>query len=155
MPALAQEDAFGRMLSAIESVRTSLESVTLSFPQLLARFALAGVFFRSGMTKLANWDLTVQLFADEYRLPVLPPDIAALLGTTFELGCSALIAIGLLTRVAVLPLLAMTSVIEIFVYPQSWPEHLTWTALLVLLFLRGAGTYSLDHVIATTLRRMR
>lgn len=155
MSTLVHDDAFGRVLSTIETTRMSLERVTLAIPQLLTRFALAGVFFRSGMTKTANWDLTVQLFADEYRLPLLPPDIAALLGTTFELGCSVLLAIGLMTRIAALPLLAMTAVIEIFVYPQNWPEHLTWTALLVLLILRGAGTYSLDHIVATALRRLR
>lgn len=142
-------------LNAIENVKATLDGVPLSIPLLLARIAAAGVFFRSGQTKLANWDLTVQLFQDEYQVPVLPPDVAALLATSFEIGCSVLLVIGLLTRVAVLPLLGMTAVIQFFVYPTSWPEHLTWATLLLFLLLRGPGAYSLDHVIGSALRRMR
>jgi putative oxidoreductase len=154
MSVLAHETLITRILSAVETARASLERVSLSIPQLLARFAIAGVFFRSGLTKTANWGLTVQLFAEEYRVPILPADIAALFATSFELGCSVLIALGLATRLAALPLLAMTAVIQIFVYPQSWPEHLTWAALLLLLVLRGAGTYSLDHLLGAAFRRL-
>ena len=155
MSTLARERGVSRLRSLVEQARASLERIPLSIPQLLARLAIAGVFFRSGQSKIANWDLTVQLFQDEYHLPLIPPDLAATMGASFELGCSTLIVLGLLTRIAVLPLLGMTAVIEIFVYPQNWPEHLTWTALLIFLLLRGAGAYSLDHLIGSNLRRMR
>jgi len=155
MSALVEERPLSGILMMIDRARLTLDKVSLSIPQLLARLAIAGVFFRSGQSKIANWDLTVQLFQDEYHLPIIPPDIAATMGASFELGCSVLIVLGLLTRVAVLPLLGMTAVIEIFVYPQNWPEHLTWTALLIFLLLRGAGVYSLDHVIGSAIRRGR
>jgi putative oxidoreductase len=155
MSALAQEGGVSRLWNLVEQLRSSLERIPLSIPQLLARLAIAGVFFRSGQSKIANWDLTVQLFQDEYHLPLIPPDLAATMGASFELGCSVLIVLGLLTRIAVLPLLGMTAVIEIFVYPQNWPEHLTWTALLIFLLLRGAGAYSLDHFIGSKFRQMR
>jgi putative oxidoreductase len=155
MSALAQEGGVSRLWNLVEQLRSSLERIPLSIPQLLARLAIAGVFFRSGQSKIANWDLTVQLFQDEYHLPLIPPNLAATIGASFELSCSVLIVLGLLTRIAVLPLLGMTAVIEIFVYPQNWPEHLTWTALLIFLLLRGAGAYSLDHFIGSKFRQMR
>src|SRR5215470_10153215 len=149
MSMLTQDRMHPRILELGETAIDWLNRVPLSIPQIMARFAVTGVFFRSGQSKIANWDLTVQLFQDEYHLPIIPPDIAATMGASFELGCSVLIVLGLLTRLAVLPLLGMTAVIEIFVYPQNWPEHLTWTALLIFLLLRGAGAYSLDQVIGS------
>jgi putative oxidoreductase len=98
----------------------------LSICQLLFRLAIAGVFLRAGLTKMASWETTVQLFTDEYKVPVFPPEIAALLATTFELGCSTLLVVGLATRLATLPLLGMIAVIQLFVYPHAWSEHLTW-----------------------------
>ena len=110
------------------------------------------MFWRSGQTKLANWDTTVQLFQDEYHVPVLPPEIAATLGATFELGCSTLLLFGLFTRLATLPLLGMTFVIQVFVYPNNWPDHFLWSALLIFVFLRGPGAISLDHLAGRLLR---
>ena len=153
MSVLAHQSTAARLLSLIETAKRRLEHIPLSVPQLLARLALAGVFFRSGQTKIANWDLTVQLFQNEYNLPILPPEIAALMGASFELGCSILLVLGLATRLATLPLLGMTAVIEILVYPQNWPEHLTWASLLIFLLLRGPGTYSLDRAIGKALGR--
>ena len=155
MHVLTQQYSVGRLWTIVDSVTDRLNAAPLSIPQALARIAVAGVFFRSGMSKIANWDLTVQLFQDEYRLPILPPDLAALMGAGLELSIPVFLALGLFTRVAALPLLGMTAVIEIFVYPQNWPEHLTWAALLILLILRGAGPFSLDHVIARTWRSGR
>lgn len=151
----APESNLKRAISLVESGHRTLEHLPLSIAQLLARAAVAAVFWRSGQTKIANWDLTVQLFANEYHVPILPPDFAATLGTTFELACPVFLALGLATRLATLPLLGMTAIIEIFVYPQNWPEHLTWAALLVFLFLRGGGIYSLDHLIGNWLKRWR
>jgi putative oxidoreductase len=115
---------------------------------LLARIGIAGTFFRSGLTKVDDhWqvtDLAVALFQDEYKLPLLPPDLAAHLGAYTELSMPILIVAGLFTRLAALPLLGMTIIIEIFVYPGAWDIHATWAALLLLLITRGPGILSLD-----------
>jgi putative oxidoreductase len=121
--------------------------VPLAVLQLLFRLAVASVFLKAGLTKLASWDLTVQLFADEYKVPVLPPELAATLAATFEIGCSTLLIAGLLTRVAALPLLGMIAVIQLFVYPGAYAEHLTWGAILLFLLTRGGGAWSLDRVL--------
>ena len=113
--------------------------------QLLFRFAVASVFLRAGLTKIASWETTVQLFTDEYKVPVLPPDLAATLASTFELGCSALLIVGLGTRLATLPLLGMIAVIQTFVYPNAYAEHLTWASILLFLLTRGGGAWSLDR----------
>lgn len=130
-------------------------TVPLSLHQLLFRLAVAGVFFRAGLTKVASWEPTVALFRDEYKVPVLPPELAAVMASTFELGCSLLLIVGLATRLATLPLLAMIVTIQLFVYPQAWPEHLVWASILLFLLTRGAGTFSLDHVVPTRWLRMR
>jgi len=108
------------------------------------RLAVATVFWNSGMTKLADWNATLALFADEYQVPLLPPELAANLALAIELITPVLLFVGLLTRPAALVLLGMTAVIEIFVYPQAWPTHVQWAAMLLVLLCRGAGTLSLD-----------
>jgi putative oxidoreductase len=135
----------------IERVRTALEAMPLSSVQLLARIGVAAVFFKSGMTKIASWEFTLMLFREEYRVPLLPPEIAAPLATATELSMPVLLAIGLFSRLATLPLLGMVAVIQLFVYPQSWAEHLTWAALLLLILTRGPGAISLDRLIAPLL----
>jgi putative oxidoreductase len=124
-------------------------SVPLSLHQLLFRLAVAGVFFRAGLTKVTSWGPTVALFREEYKVPVLPPELAAVMATTFELGCSLLLIVGLATRLATLPLLAMILTIQLFVYPQAWPEHLVWASILLFVLTRGAGALSLDRAIST------
>jgi putative oxidoreductase len=121
--------------------------VPASLHLLLFRLAVAGVFFRAGQTKWTSWESTVALFAEEYKVPVLSPAVAAALAATFELGCSTLLILGLATRLATLPLLGMLAVIQLFVYPQAWGEHLTWGSILFLLFTRGPGALSLDRAI--------
>ena len=125
-----------------------LDRFPLSILQLLFRLAIVGVFLRAGLQKLASWESTVALFRDEYKVPVVPPELAAALGSTFEVGCSFLLLAGLATRVATLPLLGMLTVIQLFVYPQAWYEHLTWGSILTFLLFRGAGAISVDHIIA-------
>ena len=125
-----------------------IERVPLSVCQLLFRLAIAGVFFRPGLGKIASWEATVALFRDEYKVPLLSPEISAALAATFELGCSLLLIVGLATRLATLPLLCMIAVIQLFVYPSAWPEHLTWVSILLFLLSRGAGPLSVDRVIA-------
>jgi putative oxidoreductase len=116
-----------------------------SILQLMFRVAIAAVFWSSGLTKIASWDSTIALFRDEYMVPLLPPEIAATMSATFELSCSALITVGLATRLATLPLLGMTFVIEVFVYPEYWTEHLMWASVLLFLLTKGPGVFSLDH----------
>lgn len=115
---------------------------------LLGRIAIAPVFFLSGRTKVEGiftiTDSTVELFRSEYALPLLPPMIAALLATIGEHLFPIMLVLGIGTRAAALGLLGMTAVIEIFVYPDAWPTHLSWAGLLVPLLINGAGRYSLD-----------
>jgi putative oxidoreductase len=131
----------------IASIRSLLGRGPLSVHQLLFRLAVAGVFFRTGLQKARGWETTVALFSDEYKLPGLPPEIAAVVATCFELGCSSLLILGLATRLATLPLLGMILTIQLFVYPQAWPEHLVWSSILVFLLTRGPGAISLDRMI--------
>ena len=127
--------------------------VPLSIHQLLFRLAIAGVFLRAGLTKIGSWESTVALFADEYKVPVLAPDVAAALSATFEVGCSMFLLLGLGTRLAALPLLGMIMTIQLFVYPQAWSEHLVWGSILLFLLTQGGGAVSLDHLIARALGR--
>ena len=119
----------------------------LSVLQLMFRLAIASVFLKAGLNKIASWELTVQLFADEYKVPVLPPDLAAAMAATFEIGCSILLVVGLATRLAALPLLGMIAVIQTFVYPGAYAEHLTGASILLFLLTRGAGPWSVDRAI--------
>jgi putative oxidoreductase len=130
--------------AAIARIGDALGRFPLPLLQLLFRLAVASVFIKAGLNKIASWELTVQLFADEYKVPVLPPEIAATMAVTFELGCSTLLVLGLGTRLATLPLLGMIAVIQTFVYPHAYSEHLTWASILLFLLTRGAGRWSLD-----------
>jgi putative oxidoreductase len=118
-----------------------------SLQQLAFRVAVGAVFFKAGLLKATSWETTVSLFRDEYQVPVLPPEIAAAMATTLELGCSALLVVGLATRLATLPLLGMLMVIQLFVYPSAWADHLTWGSILVAVLTRGAGTVSVDRLL--------
>ncbi|MFP1682357.1 DoxX family protein [Alloalcanivorax sp. C16-1] len=123
---------------------------------LLARVAVAAVFFLSGRTKVDGWltlkDSTYTLFRYEYALPVLPPEWAAHLATYAEHLFPVLLVLGLCTRLSALALLAMTLVIQVFVYPDAWPTHLSWAALLLPLVGRGGGPLSLDRWLIKGLR---
>jgi putative oxidoreductase len=130
----------GRMLQWLDRIPYAVLAVPL-------RFAVATVFWNSAMAKLANWDTTISLFTDDYQVPILPPEAAAYLATTIELTTPVLIVLGLLTRPAALVLFGMTAVIEVFVYPQAWPTHIQWAAMLLVLISRGAGALSIDHLL--------
>ena len=129
-----------------------LDRFPLSILQLMFRIAIAAVFWSSGLTKMASWDTTIALFRNEYMVPLLPPELAAVMSATFELSCSALIVVGLVTRLATLPLLGMTFVIEVFVYPEYWSMHLMWATVLLFLLTKGPGAFSLDHYAGRILR---
>ena len=123
--------------------------IGLDFVLLVSRIGIAAVFFYSGRTKVTGWltvsDGAVALFRDEYRLPLVDPMLAAHAAAYAEHLLPILLVLGLGTRFAALALLAMTLVIEIFVYPDAWPTHLSWAAPLLLLAARGGGAISLDR----------
>ena len=130
----------GRVIRWLDSVPYWVLAIPL-------RFAVATVFWNSAMTKLANWETAVSLFTEEYKVPLLPPELAAYMAATIELTMPALLVLGLATRPAALVLLWMTTVIEVFVYPQAWPTHIQWAAMLLVLLFRGPGKLSLDHLL--------
>lgn len=117
---------------------------------LLARAAIATIFWRAANSKIGNFDLTIALFQDEYlrNLPFLPAAPMAYLATAVEFAMPALILVGLATRLATLPLIGMALFIQLFVYPTSWPDHLIWITLLGLLLARGPGAISADALLA-------
>ncbi len=119
---------------------------------LLGRLAIAAIFFLSGRTKVEGWftlsDGTFELFRSEYNLPLISPVVAAWAATLSEHLFSGLLFLGLATRFSALALLGMTLVIEVFVYPDAWPTHLSWAALLIPLIIKGAGKFSLDTLFA-------
>jgi putative oxidoreductase len=127
--------------------RDRLEAIPYTALAVPLRLAAATVFWNSALTKLANWDTAVALFADEYRLPLLPPELAAYLAVSVELAAPVLLLLGLLTRPAAAVLLGMTAVIEIFVYPLAWPTHIQWAAILLVLLCRGPGGFSVDRLL--------
>jgi len=139
------------MIAVIRTILSRLEAVPLSVNGLICRCAVAGVFWRSGETKVHDFfylnDSTYDLFSDEYKVPLLPPEVAAVVATISEHLFSALLVIGLASRLSAGALFGMTLVIEIFVYPESWPDHLMWAASLIFIILRGPGTWSVDHLI--------
>ena len=120
---------------------------------LVARLGVAAIFFQSGRTKVDGGlhitDGTYALFETEYALPLIPPDLAAHAATYSEHLFSILLVLGLFTRMSALAFLGMTAVIQVFVYPDAWPTHLSWTGLLLVLIARGGGRLSLDYLTRT------
>ena len=124
-----------------------LERIPLSLIQLAMRVAVGAVFLNSGLLKINSWEFAVKLFEEEYKVPLLDAVLAARLAVFCELTFPVLLIIGLATRLATLPLLGMIAVIQTFVYPQAWTEHLLWASILIFLLSRGPGTISLDYLI--------
>lgn len=120
-----------------------------SFLVLVARLSIAAIFFMSGQTKVSGFltitPSTYELFRTEYALPLISPELAAHLAAYSEHVFPVLLVVGLFTRASALALLGMTFVIEVFVYPDAWPTHLSWAGLLLLIIARGAGKLSLDR----------
>ena len=139
---------FGRRLNAF---------IPEAFLLLVARIGIAATFFLSGRTKVDGLihitPATYELFRTEYALPLVPPEIAAHAATYSEHLFPALLILGLFTRGAATALVGMTLVIEIFVYPDAWPVHLTWLGLLLPLLAKGGGYWSLDHFIGKRFSR--
>jgi len=137
----------------LATLRGWLERIPYSLIALVARAATFEVFWRSGSVKLDDWAGTLTLFESEYKVPLIPPHIAAYMSAGLELGGAVLVLVGLGTRAAVLAYLGMIAVIQIFVYPQAWPTHVQWVAFLLMLLARGPGAISLDALIARWLRK--
>ena len=140
-------------VAAYDKLLRLADRIPLSLVQLATRLAVAHVFWTSAQSKLASWPVTIQLFAMEYRLPLLPPQLAATLGTAAELTGSILILLGLFTRFGALILMGVIAMIQIFVFPENWPDHLLWASGLLLLLARGAGVISLDYVVKRVFTR--
>ncbi len=144
---------YGRVVAALGGQVP--EGVALLF----VRIALAGVFWRSGRSKVTegSWleisDATYELFHTEYSGVPLPPEFAAIAATGAEHLFPALLLIGLFTRMSALALLGMTLVIQFFVYPDAWwPVHALWVALTLVLIVRGGGLFSFDHPLGKRVR---
>jgi len=145
--------------SALRPWRLPLEKLSglssrLLDPSLLAmvqRLGLAAVFFQSGRTKVEGLftipETTIELFRSEYALPLLPPDIAAYMAAGAEHLFPILLVIGLFTRLSAAALLGMTLVIQVFVYPDAWPTHLSWAGLMLPLIALGGGRFALDRLL--------
>lgn len=117
---------------------------------LLARLYVAQVFFVSGLTKLRDWDTTLALFMDEYRVPLLSPTVAAWLGTAGELVLPVLLVLGLGGRFAALGLALVNAVAVVAlmeVAPAALQQHITWGILLVGLAVFGCGRWSVDALV--------
>jgi putative oxidoreductase len=113
---------------------------------LAVRLWLAKFFFFSGLTKLASWTTTIALFTDEYKVPILPPELAAPMATAAELSLPILLVLGLLTRFAAAGLFLMTTVIAVFVYPDA-PENVYILLLSAVLIAMGSGRFGADYWI--------
>ncbi len=136
----------------------TLDRVPFDLVALLMRLVLGSVFFLSALTKVEGFSISAStffLFEHEYALPLLSPVLAAYLATIAELSLSLLLWAGLATRLAATGLLAMTLVIQTFVYPDAWVTHGLWAASLLTLLLRGPGRLSLDRLLAGWLDRHR
>lgn len=149
----------------LQPILDAMNAIPHSLIALLARFAMAAVFWSSGQTKVEGFalnfisgefqlgwphlsDSAIALFRDEYKLPFLPPELAAPMAATAEHLLPFLLLLGLATRFSALGLLGMTLVIQVFVYPGAYATHATWAAALLYLVARGPGLLSVDHLLA-------
>jgi putative oxidoreductase len=121
---------------------------------LWCRLSVAAIFWLSGRTKVTGWldisDSAILLFETEYQLPGVPPLWGAHMAAYAEHFFPILLVLGLATRFGALALLGMTAVIQIFVYPQAWPTHLSWAVIMLYLITRGGGRWSLDRQLNWT-----
>src|SRR5438105_920121 len=133
--------------SSLNLMRERLGRFPLSILQLGMRIGVGMVFFNAGLLKYRSFEFAVKLFEDEYKVPVLAPAVAARIAMINELTTSTLLFLGLATRLATLPLLGMMSVIQIFVYPSAWPDHVLWGSVLIFILTRGPGPFSIDYLV--------
>jgi putative oxidoreductase len=134
---------YGRLTALAE------RALPLDLLLLVQRLGIAAVFFQSGRTKVEGLftipQTTVDLFELEYALPLLPPKLAAFLAAGAEHLFPVLLVLGLFSRLSAMALLAMTMVIQLFVYPDAWPTHLSWIGLMLPVIALGGGRFALDR----------
>jgi len=139
------------LIARIDGLRRATRRFPISLLEFGMRLAVGATFFRSGMNKVEDFSNAIVLFRDEYRLPLLPPQIAAYMGTTVELTAPVLLVLGVLARLGAAALLFMTLTIQFLVYPENWPEHLMWASILAYVLSRGPGALSIDRFLALRL----
>jgi putative oxidoreductase len=135
------------LYAVFNSTREWLGRFPVSILQLGMRIGVGLVFFNAGVLKYKSFEFAVKLFEEEYKVPILAPAVAARIAMINELTTSILLFLGLATRLVTLPLLGMMSVIQIFVYPNAWPDHVLWGSVLIFLLTRGPGPFSIDYLI--------
>jgi putative oxidoreductase len=140
------EDTAG-LIALYARAKHALDSIPWSYLVIPMRLAAFSVFMRSGLVKLDDWNSTLDLFRDEYKVPLLPPMIAAYMAAAMELGCSSLILVGFAARFAALGLVGMIATIQLFVYPMAWPDHIQWLGFLLPLVVWGPGRFALDTLV--------
>ena len=134
-------------------IRRSINAIDWLSPasDLLIRLWIANIFWKAGMVKIASWDSTLYLFQYEYQVPLIPPELAAYLGTGVELSMPILLALGLGTRFSALVLFVF-NIIAVVSYPTlneiGIKDHQYWGLLLLLPLFHGAGKLSLDYFVA-------
>lgn len=154
--AMNGQDAMTHDASAPLALANAAIGILGRFPRAILdlgfRVGVGMVFLKSALTKLDDgWrvsDTAISLFQDEYKVPLLPPDLAAYLGTANEFFSALMIIAGLGARLGAAALLALVAVIQFLVYPGNWAEHLMWASLLAYVLTRGPGVLSVDHLIA-------
>ena len=144
-------DATG--IAWLDATRVWLARFPLSIIQLAGRIGVGATFFKAGLLKYQSFEFAVRLFQEEYRVPLLDPAVAARIAMVQELTIPILLFLGLATRIATIPLLGMIAVIQTFVYPNAYHEHLVWGAILLLLLTRGPGVFSVDYLIGRYAKR--
>jgi putative oxidoreductase len=143
---LTQRSRFGAAIAALAERLLPMDLLLI-----VQRLGLAAIFFQSGRTKVegvfAIPETTVELFRSEYALPLLPPELAAYLAAGAEHLFPILLVLGLFTRLSAAALLGMTLVIQVFVYPDAWPTHLSWVGLMLPLIALGGGRFAIDRLL--------
>lgn len=154
-----------RAVDLVDQCIDLLSAIPDSLIAFVGRFSVAAIFWKSGQTKVQGFaidivsgeftlgvprlsDSVIDLFRSEYKLPLVPPELAAPLAAFAEHLFPLLILIGLATRFSAAALLVMTLTIQLFVYPDAWPTHGVWAAVLIFLMAKGPGVFSLDHWIS-------
>jgi putative oxidoreductase len=122
-----------------------MEKIVGPFVLLITRFWMSSIFWYSGIEKITNWEGTIALFANEYKVPHLPPELAAYMTASAELSCSVLLMLGLLGRLSTIPLLIITGVIQ-FTYMSS-QDNMFWALLLGIILCYGPGPLSIDYLL--------
>src|ERR1700687_6221123 len=153
MNQLTADAADSTGITWVDSTRVWLARFPLSILLLAGRIGVGATFFKAGLLKYNSFEFAVKLFEEEYRVPLLDPAVAARIAMVQELTIPIFLFLGLATRIATLPVLGMIAVIQTFVYPNAYNEHLVWAAILVLLLTRGPGVFSVDYLISRFARR--